>query len=158
MPASKAAQRAVNKYVKENYDRLNITLAKGERDSIKAYAIAHGESVNSFIKRAIAEAMGRDCGQAAPAVSESVMPPQREQTVEWEPIGAVPPEPGKVVQGGPPASRYTYRTPAGTTMDMLCCRVKTEQAEAFQAFCAENGETINEALKCYVIMCIDQEG
>lgn len=68
MPASKANQRAVNKYKKNNYDRIEITAPKGRRDEIKAHAEAQGESVNSFINRAISEAMERD--GAAPAASE----------------------------------------------------------------------------------------
>ena len=68
MPASKANQRAVNKYKKNNYDRIEITAPKGRRDEIKAHAEAQGESVNGFINRAISEAMERD--GAAPAASE----------------------------------------------------------------------------------------
>ena len=60
MPASKANQRAVNKYKKNNYDRIEITAPKGRRDEIKAHAEAQGESVNGFINRAISEAMERD--------------------------------------------------------------------------------------------------
>lgn len=60
MPASKANQRAVHKYVKANYDRVEITTPKGKRDAIKAHAEAQGESVNSFINRAIDEAIERD--------------------------------------------------------------------------------------------------
>lgn len=62
MPASKAQQKAVSKYMKENYDVYQIRMPKGKRDNIKAHAEAHGESVNGFINRAIDEAMGRDNG------------------------------------------------------------------------------------------------
>lgn len=66
MPASKAQQKAVNKYMKENYDRFLLTLRpKGRLDIIKAHAQAQGESVNGFIGRAINEAMERD--KTAPA-------------------------------------------------------------------------------------------
>lgn len=57
---SKAQQKAVNKYVKNNYDRINVTLPKGEKDLIKAHAAGKGESVNAFISRAIKETMERD--------------------------------------------------------------------------------------------------
>lgn len=57
---SKAQQRAVNKYVKANYDRINVTLPKGRRDELKDHAAARGESVNAFINRAITETMERD--------------------------------------------------------------------------------------------------
>ena len=57
---SKAQQKAVNKYVKNNYDRVNVTFPKGRKDIIKAHAAEHGESVNAFINRAINETMERD--------------------------------------------------------------------------------------------------
>ena len=59
---SKAQQKAVNKYVKNNYDRINVTFAKGRKEEIKAHAESHGESVNAFIVRAVNEAMERDNG------------------------------------------------------------------------------------------------
>ena len=34
-PVSKAQQRSVNKYVKENYDRINVTFSKGRKEVIK---------------------------------------------------------------------------------------------------------------------------
>ena len=60
MPASKAQQRAVNKYMKENYDEIKVRVDKGQKEIIKAHAEARGESVNGFINRAIAETMERD--------------------------------------------------------------------------------------------------
>lgn len=60
MPASKAQQRAVNKYITNNYDRINLTLPKGEKDVIRSHAAARGESVTAFISRAIAEQLIRD--------------------------------------------------------------------------------------------------
>ena len=60
MATTKAGQRAVNKYMKENYDRINLTVPKGHKESIKAHADALGESVNGFIGRAISEQMRRD--------------------------------------------------------------------------------------------------
>ena len=68
MAVSKAQQRAVDKYVKENYDRIEIKVPKGQKDTIKAHAEAHSESVNGFINRAIEETMERD--NVAPAASE----------------------------------------------------------------------------------------
>ena len=59
-PASKAQQKAVNKYMKQNYDRINLMLPKGKKAVIQDYAAAHGESVNGFINRALDEAMARD--------------------------------------------------------------------------------------------------
>ena len=57
---SKAQQRAVNKYMAANYDRINLTVPKGRKDMIQAHAEAHSESVNGFINRAILETMERD--------------------------------------------------------------------------------------------------
>ena len=68
MPVSKAQQKAVNKYVRENYDKLLLTMPKGRKDTIKVHAAAQGESVNGFINRAISETMERDGG--VPAASE----------------------------------------------------------------------------------------
>ena len=66
MATSKAAQRAVNKYMKENYDRFNLTMPKGKKDTVQAHAAKRGESVNAFINRAIDEAIERDnTGEAA---------------------------------------------------------------------------------------------
>lgn len=60
MPASKAQQKAVNKYVREKYDRINVTMQKGKKGTLQAHAAAHGESANSFINRAIDQAMALD--------------------------------------------------------------------------------------------------
>lgn len=60
MPASKAQQRAVNKYMKENYDEIKVRIEKGRKAEIQAHAQSQGESVNGFIGRAIYEAMERD--------------------------------------------------------------------------------------------------
>ena len=60
MATTKAGQRAVNKYMKENYDRINLTVYKGMKDEIKLHAESMGESVNGFIQRAISETMERD--------------------------------------------------------------------------------------------------
>lgn len=62
MPVSKSQQKAVHKYVKANYDRMELTVPKGRKDIIKAHAEAQGESVNGFINRAISETMERDGG------------------------------------------------------------------------------------------------
>lgn len=64
MPASKAQQRAVKKYMAANYDEIKIRVAKGEKPIIQAHAAARGESVNAFIGRAIAETMERDSAAA----------------------------------------------------------------------------------------------
>ena len=60
MPASKAQQRATNKYMKANYDRVNLTLPKGRKAELQAHAAQRGESLNGFIGRAIDEQVKRD--------------------------------------------------------------------------------------------------
>ena len=57
---SKAQQKAVQKYVKNNYDRVVVTFPKGRRDEIKNAAASVGESLNSYIKKAVDQRMGRD--------------------------------------------------------------------------------------------------
>lgn len=59
-PASKAQQKAVNKYMQENYDRVSLMMPKGRKDMVKAQAAKNGESLNGYINRAIDEAMERD--------------------------------------------------------------------------------------------------
>lgn len=50
MKQNKSHNRAVNKYIKKHYDRINLTLSKGDKDIIKRVAASHGMSVNGFIK------------------------------------------------------------------------------------------------------------
>ena len=67
MAISKSQQKAVHTYVKNNYDRMELTVPKGMKEQIKAFAEANGESVNAFIQRTVFEAMG---GAAIGSVSE----------------------------------------------------------------------------------------
>lgn len=67
MAVSKAQQASVNKYVKSNYDRINVTMPKGRKDIIKAHAEAQGKSVNGFINEAIEEKLERDKSGEDPA-------------------------------------------------------------------------------------------
>ena len=57
---TKAQQKAVQKYKKNNYDRFELLTPKGNKDKIKAHAAEQGESLNGFINRAISETMERD--------------------------------------------------------------------------------------------------
>ena len=57
---SKAQQKAVNKYISNNYDRINLPVPKGKKADISKHADKYGESLNSFINRAIDERMERD--------------------------------------------------------------------------------------------------
>ena len=49
MPVSKAQQKAVNKYMAENYDRINLVVPKGRRDELRAQAAAADKSLNSYL-------------------------------------------------------------------------------------------------------------
>lgn len=63
---SKAQQKAVHKYVKNNYDRIELTVKpKGKKEELKAHIEKTGETLNSFINRAIKETMERDNQQSS---------------------------------------------------------------------------------------------
>ena len=49
MAVSKAQQRATAKYVKENYDRIEVKPEKGTKDRWRAAADAEGKSLQQFI-------------------------------------------------------------------------------------------------------------
>ncbi len=67
---SKAQQKAVHKYVKNNYDRIELTVKpKGRKEELKAHAEGNGETLNAFINRAINETMKRDNAQPSPSPS-----------------------------------------------------------------------------------------
>lgn len=58
MAISEAQKKANQKWDSANLDRLSLAMPKGAKEAVKAFAAAHGESVNGFINRAIGEAMG----------------------------------------------------------------------------------------------------
>lgn len=60
MAVSKAQQKSVHKYVKNNYDRIDLTVPKGKKAKMKNHAESQGESLNGFVNRAINETMERD--------------------------------------------------------------------------------------------------
>ena len=49
-----------NDYIAKAYDRINLTVPKGDKDLIREHAEARGESVNGFINRAIYQTMEQD--------------------------------------------------------------------------------------------------
>ena len=49
-----------NDYISRTYDRVNQTIPKGQKETIKAHAETQSESLNAFINRAITETMERD--------------------------------------------------------------------------------------------------
>ena len=58
MPATKAQQKAVNKYMKNNYDNLRIVVPKGQKATVEAAAKAAGESINQYTQKALLMRMG----------------------------------------------------------------------------------------------------
>lgn len=48
-PQSKAHIKASNKYNKNNYERIEIVVKKGEKAKIKDYAENKGKSTNAYI-------------------------------------------------------------------------------------------------------------
>ena len=70
MGVSKAQQKAVAKYMKNNYDEIKVRVSKGNKDIIKAHAESKGESINGFVNRAIDETMERDKKETQPTAAE----------------------------------------------------------------------------------------
>lgn len=75
-----------NQWQRANLDRINLTVPKGRKEQIKAHSEATGESVNSFINRAIQETIERD-----KAAAETQATPPRGDSGEA-------PEPGESPQ------------------------------------------------------------
>ena len=57
---SAAQQRAVHKYVKNNYDRLELSVPKGEKVTIQQAAKQAGQSVNTYIYEAVCARMQQE--------------------------------------------------------------------------------------------------
>lgn len=49
-----------DRYNAKAYDEIKVRVNKGQKEIIQAHAEARGQSVNSFINRAISETMKRD--------------------------------------------------------------------------------------------------
>ena len=58
MPASKAQQRAVAKYMAANYDEVKIRIPKGRKQAVEAHAASKGESVNGLVNALLGADMG----------------------------------------------------------------------------------------------------
>lgn len=57
----KTSWQSKQKYNNKAYDRIHLTVPKGEKEIIKAHADKYdNKSVNGFIQRAIKETMQRD--------------------------------------------------------------------------------------------------
>ena len=115
MAVSKAHIKATNKWMAKAYDRVNLTLPKGQKEVVQAHATAHGESVNGFIGRAISETMERDSGG--------------DGVTKRSPIQSGAAAPGAVQEGAAtaPAGRVVYRVPAGTPSESTQEAAETTQ-------------------------------
>lgn len=74
---TEAQKQSARKWDAANLDRISIAVPKGHKETIKAHAEAHSESVNGFINRAIEETMERD--NAAPAASRGQAEDDKEE-------------------------------------------------------------------------------
>lgn len=62
-----------NSFNAANYDRINLTVPKGQKEAIRMHAESHGESVNGFINRAIKEAMQSKDYEAAEKMLDALI-------------------------------------------------------------------------------------
>ena len=60
MTVSKAQQKAVQKYVAANYDRIEFKTTKGRKAEYQTHAEERGESLNQFINRAVENQIAQD--------------------------------------------------------------------------------------------------
>lgn len=134
MAVSKANQRAVNKYKKNNYDRIEITVPKGQRAVFQAHASTRGESVNGFIGRAILEAMERDGGGgAAPGAApvERVLaetpaesPPQAAESTQGTGVVSLPSD---TLEAAERAAKRTGETVAAFVARAVAAQEKRDE-------------------------------
>lgn len=118
MPASKAQQKAVTKYMKAKYDEIKVRVEKGQKDIVHDHAAARGESVNGFIGRAIVETMERDNG-----VNTSRIVENHPESAQW----------ARVVSLSLPSETFTAAQKAadaaGETVTDYAARVIMEAVE-----------------------------
>ena len=58
MATTKAQQKAVAKYMKNNYDSFLVRIPKGQKATVEAAAQQAGESVNQYTQKALLDRMG----------------------------------------------------------------------------------------------------
>ena len=75
-----AQQRAVHKYVKNNYDRLELSVPKGEKEEIQQAAKQAGQSVNAYVYEAVKSSLPLISEQR---VSCSISPEQGNRLEEY---------------------------------------------------------------------------
>lgn len=60
MATSDAVKRATKKYDQEKIDRVFMRVPKGKKELLQEHAASQGETLNSFLNRAVDETMERD--------------------------------------------------------------------------------------------------
>lgn len=65
-----------NNFIKEAYDRINLTVPKGRKAELQAVAERHGQSVNGFINSLIDEAMEHERAGGVPVDVSAATSPQ----------------------------------------------------------------------------------
>lgn len=60
MASDNPTYRAIEKYKKKTYDRIELLVYKGEKQKIKEYAEKKGKTVNSFITELIRNEMEKE--------------------------------------------------------------------------------------------------
>ncbi len=70
---TEAQKKAAEKYLKESVEDIRIRVPRGQKEGYKAHANSQGESLNSFVIRAMNETIDRD-----KAPSQAPEPPQSE--------------------------------------------------------------------------------
>jgi len=60
MPRSEAMDKAIKKYEQEKVDRVVFRVPKGMKEKIQEHAQNRGESLSSFLNRAVLETIERD--------------------------------------------------------------------------------------------------
>lgn len=61
----KTSSKVKNRYNEKVYDRITLVVPKGKKEELQAYAASQGESLNSFVNRAIMEAINRQEAEEA---------------------------------------------------------------------------------------------
>ena len=60
MKMGKTSNAVKDRYNAKAYDDIRLRVPKGQKEKIQMYAESRGETVNGFINRLIADAMGVD--------------------------------------------------------------------------------------------------
>ncbi len=71
MAYTKAGMKAVDKYVKNNYDSFLVRIPKGQKATVEAAAREAGESVNQYTQGALLARMGLEEWPKNPTASDN---------------------------------------------------------------------------------------